>query len=117
FRVQGFGDLGLDSKLVEDRLLSAVEADARDESRLDLIEKFDDALILLDRIDPHALELRREHIADGSKDEVEIVMNQRRRRRFLRSAANLIPQIDQVLHVAAEIVFVVLFAGRSSDES
>ena len=86
-RLQRLGDLRLDAELVEDRLVAAVEADARDELRLDLVEELDDALVLVDRVDPDALELRREHVADRAQDEIEIVMDRRSARRTSRRAA------------------------------
>src|ERR1043165_2490327 len=116
-RAQRLGDLRLDAELVEDRLLAAIEADARDEVRLDLIEELHDALVLIDGVDPHGLELGREGVAEGAQDEVGVGMDRRRRRDFLRLAPDLLPQIGEVFEVGAELLFVAPFARGAHDEA
>src|SRR5512140_1910833 len=73
-RLERFGDLRLDAELLEDRLVAPEEAHAGDERRLNVVEELHDPLVLLDRIDPYALELGREDVADRSQDQVEIVV-------------------------------------------
>src|ERR1019366_5203982 len=71
-RFERLGDFTFDAEVIEDRLFAGIEPDARDEVRLDLIEELDDALVLIDRVDPDALELRGENVADRAQDEIEI---------------------------------------------
>ena len=75
FRLQRLGDFVFDSEFVEDRFIAAIQTHTRHEIRLNVIEKLDDALILLDRIDPHGFELGRKNIANRAQHEIEIVMN------------------------------------------
>ena len=79
-------DLNLHSVSFEYRLVFRVKLDALHQARLNAIDKLDNRLVLLLRIDADRLKVVRQLIAQQPLNQIKIAMDQRRRFRLLSRA-------------------------------
>ena len=78
-RLEGLVDLFLHAVGVEDRLVARVKLDAVDHPRLDAVDELDGAQIFLFAVDADRREIVRQLIAQQTLDEIEVLMDERRR--------------------------------------
>ncbi len=77
---QGARDLDLDAVVLEDGLVAVVGLHAPAEAGDVGVHEFLDALVFIGGVDDHPVHVPGEHVADHAEDQVQLVVQQRRRR-------------------------------------
>ncbi len=98
-RTQRLFELGRDIERVENRLRARVEFDARDQARLEALHESKNAFVQIFVVYPNVFELFGELVAQRALHDVEIVMQQQRRRPLFRLLPDIQPQVGQEIHV------------------
>src|SRR5260370_15811715 len=110
-------DLVGDVELLEQWRLFAVQLDALDKRWLEPAHETQNALIFLFGVHPDSGKASGDLVPQDPLHQIEIVVNQRRRLGGVRSAADLIPQVDEEADIGAQIVFAGSGRGRAHDET
>src|SRR5258705_6967592 len=110
-------DLRLDLEVVEDRGLAAIELHARPKLGRVRGQVFQDALVLLLRVDHQLIHVLVEDVADQPGGELHLLMEERRGLRPLRLALDLGPELFQILDVALELLLSLLRSDRADDDA
>ena len=88
-------DLLGNSELLEQGRVLGIELDAPDERRLEALQEPQDALVLGLRVNPDRREIVRHLVAQDALNQVEVVIDQRRRLRRIRARLDIRPQVQQ----------------------
>ena len=76
-----------------------------------------DAVVLRARVDDQLLDVGGEQIAHRAQQEVEVVVDQRRAAPASRPPDDLVPELDQELHVALELALGDVLGDGADDEA
>ena len=79
FRLERLVDLVAEAELLEERRVLGVELDAADQRGLEAVGEAQDALVLVFGVDPDGGEVGRDLVAQHALDQVEVVIDERRR--------------------------------------
>src|SRR5215469_1786560 len=116
-RPQGFFELGRDVEGVEDGFRARVKLDAADQRRLEPLDETHYAFVHLFVVNPDGFELFGELIAQGSLNDVEVVMQQHGRGALFGLLPDVEPEVEEKIHVGGEVFLALAFAGRANDVS
>ncbi len=110
-------DLLLDAELFEQRRVAGVELDLADQRGLAAVHEIQHALVVDFAVHAHALEIRRQQVAQQALHEVEIAVEQRRRLQAVRLGPDLVPERGEELQVGLELFFGAALPGGAHDEA
>ena len=110
-------DLVLDAVQVVQRPVADVVVDAVGQRRRVLACEVLHAHERLARVDQHARGLVGRHVAQHALREVEVLVEQRRRRRLVRALGQVAPQLGQVLDVGLHLALGRGLGHRADDEA
>src|SRR6266850_1449344 len=110
-------DLVLDVVELEQRPLAGVVLDLGDELRHVALREGGELLVVLARVDQRPRGLRADHVAQHALRERQVLVEQLRRGRALRTVADRRPEVAQVAQVRAQLVLARGFGQRAQDEA
>src|SRR6185437_348705 len=116
-RAQRLVDLLSDAELLEERRLLEVELDAANQRGLETLQEAQHALVLGFGVHPDGGEVVGHLVAQDALDEIEIVVDQRRRLRGLAAALDIRPEVQQEAQIAPQLFFARAFGGGAHDEA
>src|SRR5262245_60759395 len=116
-RFDGLVDLGLDAVMLQDRRVLGVELDAVDQLGREAVDEIDYALVLEFAVHADGGEIGRELVTQDSLHEVEVAVGDGRRLDAIRTAADVGPGADQVMHVFAQFLDCAAVGGGADDEA
>src|SRR5581483_3610722 len=110
-------DLLLNPEVIEDRLRALVKRDPRAQARQVLLNELHDALVGFRVVAPQALDVAGEMIAHRAQGNVEVAVEDRRRRAGLRLAQDRCPQTGEEVGVALDLALADALAGGAHDKA
>ena len=115
--LQGPVDLPLHAHLVEDGGVLGVELDAVGERGLEVRHELDHLGVLFFVVDPDALVLLGEMVAQQALHQAQVMVEQGGRGALLRPHPDVVPELDQVVDVLPQVLVRAAAGGGADDEA
>ena len=114
---QRLGNLLLNTEVLKERHFLGVQLHAPHQIRREAVQEAHDALVIGLRIDPDVAEVVAHLVAQDPLDQVEIVVDQRRRLGAVRARLDLAPQVDEEAEIGPQFILAGALGRGPDDES
>ena len=115
--VERFGNLRLNFIVLKDRRLFIVELHAAGQTRHEGRDEFINAFVIIRIIDNDLIDIRREHIANDTQDDVHIVVHEGWGCVLLTFFGDPAPEFEQEFHVVVNLFFGQTFTRGADNKT